>query len=69
MSWEVRKEISLANIIVIIVLLFGIITAWAKMPTQAELDKKADKVVVNTNFDYIKAQLKRIEQKLERLDD
>jgi len=67
---KIRGGISTGNIIVIIMIIASFAMAWGVVSSnqaqfRSELDRKADKELVNINFEYIKQQLADIKRRLQ----
>ena len=66
---KINRGITTGNIIQIVILVLGLAVLWGTQTTkmsyvESELEQKADKDIVEVQFDYITKQLEEVKQML-----
>jgi len=66
---KINRGITTGNIIQIVILVLGLAVLWGTQTTkmsyvESELEQKADKAIVEVQFDYITKQLEEVKQML-----
>ena len=64
---KINRGITTGNIIQIVILVLGLAVLWGTQTTkmsyvESELEQKADKAIVEVQFDYITKQLEEVKQ-------